>query len=769
MPRLSVLAAIGLALFAGGIAAALLRLPEWRNRNVPDHELFATRLRESARTAGLEIESDPRTKMRSESWIHDQELTDHETTYDVLGKEAADFLARRGRGPFVQATARSRWPDGERGDLHVLFSIRGEAMAARWIHSDPLGAPTRRSIDRGARRLALARMFMPHGAPMKEIDTDVLGQGAHLVGVPGSQPAETLVSYDVTSIAAPNVQRVVGSADLWRRRLENISIGSLMTRNLAKNVVSAALMFGVFGLFIVLLARRRIELSKGLVLAAISIALSVPGPLRSSTSWLQFADSAFKILTKAVGLFALWSVAESWLRATIPGFRTSFDALRAGRLGPKGGRALLAGWSIGAGAAGLGLLGLSIATMMSGVAPTEGSVRIPIFGTAASPIDEGAIRSAYVLLAICAALRLPLVRRIRGSATALAALLLATRIPLTSFWIALAIGVVLAIVFVRGYAAFGLTTLLAAALTATTLPAALFSLLHRPWLTTPAILLVSVAIAPVVFGAIGLRRSADVEDGLHAVPAFVRRLESENRLKYEMDLLARMQLGLLPQDTPKIDGYEIAARSILATEAGGDLYDFVHDAAGRVWIAAGDVSGHGYSCAIAQAMAKAGLASLVEAERTPAAVLDRLDRVLRGSGSPRTFTTLVLLRLDAASGDALISNAGHPYPWIVTHTGARELELPSLPLGQGPPRTYGDAPLTIDPGTTLVLSSDGLFEGTDATGHAYGFDRMGALLRKVATRPADAILTAIVDDWREHVGAGAPADDTTIVVVKRKA
>ena len=40
---------------------------------------------------------------------------------------------------------------------------------------------------------------------------------------------------------------------------------------------------------------------------------------------------------------------------------------------------------------------------------------------------------------------------------------------------------------------------------------------------------------------------------------------------------------------PQIEGYEIAARSILATEAGGDLYDFVRDEAGRIWIAAGDV------------------------------------------------------------------------------------------------------------------------------------------------------------------------------------
>jgi hypothetical protein len=396
-------------------------------------------------------------------------------------------------------------------------------------------------------------------------------------------------------------------------------------------------------------------------------------------------------------------------------------------------------------------------------------VRLPLFAANVSPIDEGAIRTGLVLLATCAALRLPFIRRVRGTATILAGLLIAIRIPLTAFWFCLIVGVLLAVVLVRTYAAFGLTALLAASLASTVLPATAFALLHHRWLTTSAIVLVVAAFMPVVFGAIGIRRSPEFEDRPFAASAFVRRLEAENRVKYEMDLLARMQLGLLPQETPRVEGYEIAARSILATEAGGDLYDFVHDSAGRLWIAAGDVSGHGYSCAIAQAMTKAGLASLVEADRTPAMVLDRLDRVLRGIGSPRTFTTLALLRLDLPSAEALISNAGHPYPWIVSYAESRELELPSLPLGQGPVRNYADASLTIEPGMTIVFSSDGLFEGTDAAGEAYGFDRMRKLLRKVSSRPAEAILTAIVDDWREHVGLDAPPDDTTIVVVKRKA
>ncbi|HEV7767381.1 MAG TPA: PP2C family protein-serine/threonine phosphatase [Thermoanaerobaculia bacterium] len=762
---------IGVAVFLTGLAAAVLRLPEWRNRSVPDEAFFATRLHEVANQAGLALESEPRARLRSKSWLHDEEVLGvHESAYDSLGPDAADWLAREGRGPYVETIARSRWSEGRKsaGELRVLFSLRGVPVSAMWMADDPFRSSARGKIENdGLRRRALLRVFAPGG--VAETEVTVLGETVHLAPVPNADPAESLLGTAITGPDMPYIQRIVGAPHFWRERFESLTLGSLLITRAPPALVRGILYFATLILFILLLARHRIELNKGLVLGAMSIALSIAGPIRNSTTWLQLFDTLADVIAKGLALFVLWSTAESWLRSTIPGFRTSLDLLRAGRLGPKGGKALLAGSGIGAAAAGLSLIALSLGTLVPGVAPANASVGMPLFGAPASPIDEGAIRTAYVMLAICAGLRWPLVRRFRGSATVLAGIILATRIPLSSFWVSLGAGLLLAIVLVRAYKAFGLTALLAASMMSAVLPAALFSTLHITWMPFSALLLIAVAIAPVAFGAIGVRRPAEVEEGALRMPTFVRRLEEENRVKYEMDLLARMQLGLLPQEMPRIEGYEIAAHSILATEVGGDLYDFLRDVHGRIWIAAGDVSGHGYSCAIAQAMVKAGLASLIEAERTPSMVLERLDHVLRGIGTSRTFTSMALLRLDPITGEALLSNAGHPFPFLATDGGAiRELELPSLPLGQGPPREYANVTFTLDPGAALLMFSDGLFEGTDATGRAYGFDRIRDLLAKAARRPAADILAALLEDWRAHVGTGTPEDDTTVVVVKRR-
>lgn len=760
------LGAAGVAVFILGVVIASLRLPEWRNGRPPAESFFASRLQQLAAPAGLQIESSPRAYLRSKGIIFDDSsFPQRETAYDILGTRAADWLAREGRGPYVEVTARSRWRTGNKsGQIRVIFSLRGMPIAAVWIPDDLFHIPVTAS---GPPRLDLNRLFLPPAGPESDIELRVMAQTIRLSGVPGSSPPESLLRMAVSGPAAPMIQRVVGPVGWWRKRLESLTLGSFLAARLADVTVRSLFVLGVVILFFTLLVQRRIELKKGAVLGAFSIALSLPGPLWGSTTWVQVIDSGAGVVGKALFLFILWSAAESWLRSTVPGFRTSLDTLRAGRLGPKGGRALLAGWSIGACVAGLWLMAMSFGTMVPGVATTDGSIRLPLFGITASPIDDGAVRTGLIMLVICAALRFPLVRRIRGGATVLGALVLATRIPLSSFVIAFAAGLVLTAVLVIGYARFGLTALLTAAMMSTVLPAALFSLLHFSWMPASALLLLTLAVVPIPLGLLGVRRSDEAEEGPLPLPGFARRLEEENRLKYEMDLLARMQLGLLPQEMPAIEGYEIAARSILATEAGGDLYDFVHDGEGRLWIAAGDVSGHGYSCAIAQAMTKAGLASLVEAERTPAMVLQRLHMVLRTIGSPRTFTSLVLLRLDPATGDVLVSNAGHPYPWITQSNEVREMELPSLPLGLGPERQYGDTPLSMRIGTTVVLFSDGLFEAGDAQGRPYGFDRLRQLLGKIARRPATAILTAIVDDWRSHAGNEAPADDTTIVVVKR--
>ncbi|HSF44092.1 MAG TPA: PP2C family protein-serine/threonine phosphatase, partial [Thermoanaerobaculia bacterium] len=139
----------------------------------------------------------------------------------------------------------------------------------------------------------------------------------------------------------------------------------------------------------------------------------------------------------------------------------------------------------------------------------------------------------------------------------------------------------------------------------------------------------------------------------------------------------------------------------------------------------------------------------------------------RTAGPTRNFTTLALLRLDPRTGEALLANAGHPYPLLASGGDVAEISLPGLPLGQGPRRQYADRALEIPPGGVLVFSSDGLFEAMDRGGAVYGFERAREVLESAADRPAEKILEAFLDDWRGHLRGQRPMDDTTLVVIRR--
>jgi hypothetical protein len=422
---------------------------------------------------------------------------------------------------------------------------------------------------------------------------------------------------------------------------------------------------------------------------------------------------------------------------------------------------------LGALLAGLRLAVLSLAAALPGVWPKGLSLRFPVLQPL-NPFTDGALLAAGIVVSLALAYRYLPERWAPLTAALIGGLFVSiSLVDLRPLLAVELVNVAQAAFLVWVLRRFGLTALLITTTASFLLPAAVFSAFNASWLAVPAAVTAGSAAALLALGWIGLSRPEQIEREGRQLPAFLRRIEEEGRLRYEMDLLARMQLGLLPESPPTIEGWEIAVRSLLATEAGGDFYDFL-DEEGRLWVAAGDVAGHGYSCAIAQAMTAAALTSLIHPGVTPAGVLHSVDRVLRRNRAHRNFTTLALLRLDLATGEGTLANAGHPFPLLAADGEVAEIALSGLPLGQGPDRRYAETTIRIPPGGVLLFCSDGLFEATDWQGNAYGYERPRELLRTLGDRPAGEILEALFADWRGYAGAdGPPADDTTVLVLKR--
>ncbi len=732
---------VSIVLWILGIHLATRHLPEWSVVEVADESRFTTQLEYMAKSLDIALlGARPEIELVIPHGLNDLELEKQ-----------------------IQLSQRSVWLRTE-GRLQARFSTQGHVESLVW---SPVALRVWIELSLGRdvekrRSEDLAPLLLWPGERLGEpVETTVAGVTHQLIPLLDSDPP-TFVELAVTNNQVFEARRRQGDADQELGRLSQRLMGRLWIRVALRGALVAI----VVAAFLFLLASRRIDFRDGLYLMV--IALMVPWPtvlsqVRGGLAWWQVLPAmAFASLF----LLLLWSVSESWARSTDPRFTTSLDFLRVGHLGPRGGRALLAGWLLGGGLAGLRLLS-HVAARRLGVAIDEPSVSVPIFGPTGHPFYQGPMVAGCILLAVPMAHRLMPPRwRFLGTAC-FGALLLVPSSPFSSLSFALGSSLLAACWLVMVYRRFGL----AALLVASTLSLLMLSsaLLWPVMAWAPRSFGISLGIVFLVpwVAWIGLRRPP--EEAVKAlVPGFMQRVEEERRVKYEMDLLARMQVGMLPGEPPEVPGYGIAVGSWLATEAGGDLYDFVEDEAGNLWLAAGDVAGHGYSCAIELAMVKAAIHSLVSSDKTPAEVLSKMDRVLRSSRQVRSFSTLALLRLDPATGRLLVANAGHPFPWHLTSRGVEEIELPGLPLGQGPPRVYRDVSAELRPGEAIFLSSDGLFESIDGRGRTYGFERPRRVLEDLQNVAGEQqILDAVVADWRLFRGSQAAVDDTSLVTLYR--
>ncbi|HEV8580387.1 MAG TPA: PP2C family protein-serine/threonine phosphatase [Thermoanaerobaculia bacterium] len=742
----------GLAACAVGVALALAFLPEWRAGEPADQALFRERYRDLAVRAGFAVgPGEPRIFL-STGARGAYEVSQPPAGGRFSGRNAPQEAIRVGVTQGVRSSA-----DGLDGNLGIEFSFDGKPQRLSWWERRFNPFKLRRPEE--SLRLAerLAPLLLHPGESLGPRRLDYFANAPRLLfPIQGSSPTQHLIVVATQPLSAG--RRPGPASDIAASELD-----AVMSREFAAFFVKLSGFLLLLGLFAVLALKARLSVVNGALLALLALVTLNPASTAASGS---LAWSGMMTAIAGVWIFLLWSTAESLLRSTDASFTTSLDALRTGRLGPRGGRALLLGFGFGAALAGLRLALASLAAILPGLQPSAPIPDLPLFSSLGSPVAGGIRLAAGVALALALAFRVFPVRWAPVAAAVVAGVLVS---PLAIHpWEAEAAGgVLVASLLIYVARRHGLTALVTAGLVSALLPAAIFSSMYLGWMPGAFAATAGPAAAILLLGWLGLSRSAAAEIQRLSPPGFVRRLEEERRLKHEMSLLARMQRGLLPPKLPNIEGYEIAARSVIANEAGGDLYDVLRDEDGYLWLAAGDVAGHGYSCAIAQAMTKAALASLIGKGRTPAEVLCRMDRVLRAAGAKRNFTTLALLRLRLDTGDAVLSNAAHPYPMLAAGGEVRELAIAGLPLGQGPPRTYEDHAFKLPTGGALVFCSDGLFEAAYSEDSFYGYDHARRILRLVSEREAGKILEALMADWNNYLRGAQPLDDTTVVVLKR--
>ena len=229
---------------------------------------------------------------------------------------------------------------------------------------------------------------------------------------------------------------------------------------------------------------------------------------------------------------------------------------------------------------------------------------------------------------------------------------------------------------------------------------------------------------------------------------FLRIQRDQERVSSELAAARSVQELMIPREKLATPGFEVDSVYNPANEVGGDFFHVQSTGDGGLLVVIGDVAGKGLKAAMNVSMLMGALRRT--AERSPAKILESLNRVLTGSES---FTTCQAAWF-GANGELVVANAGHVPPYL----NSQEIGLPGgLPLGVLPDLSYEEVRLYLHPGDRVLLLSDGVLEARRPSGELFGFDRVHNLSNQTAFYVAEA-----AKDFGQE-------DDITVLTVRRLA
>ncbi|MGB7846414.1 MAG: SpoIIE family protein phosphatase [Candidatus Acidiferrum sp.] len=240
----------------------------------------------------------------------------------------------------------------------------------------------------------------------------------------------------------------------------------------------------------------------------------------------------------------------------------------------------------------------------------------------------------------------------------------------------------------------------------------------------------------------------------------------------ELEMAREIQLSILPSDTPKIEGLDIAARYIPMTSVAGDFYDFIRAGELQLGILIADVSGHGLPAALIASMLKVALPTQTPNASNPARVLTGLNRSLYGKFR-RHFVTAAYLFVDLKKHIVSYAGAGHPplLFWRKREGKAREVQENGLILGPFAEATYSSIQLPIEVGDRLLLYTDGALEFRSPVGEEFGGARLRQFIETNQDLSADQLVDTLISElwrWAEQAPGTVQKDDITLLAIDFK-
>jgi len=258
---------------------------------------------------------------------------------------------------------------------------------------------------------------------------------------------------------------------------------------------------------------------------------------------------------------------------------------------------------------------------------------------------------------------------------------------------------------------------------------------------------------------------------LEVLKQAIRDREQLLSVRNDLSTAARIQQSILPQKFPPFPDrseVDVYAQMTPAKEVGGDFYDFFFLDQDRLAFLIGDVSGKGVPAAIFMAVSRTLLKAIATQVVNPGESLRRLNQLLIPESNGRMFVTIFYGILNTRTGDVQFSFGAHNPPFIKRKEG--EVERIShesgFLLGMMDDMEYDVHKVTLRPGDTILLYTDGVTEAMNGNAELFEESRLVEALRRTNGAPLPEMLKGIQDDLVRFTAGTTQSDDITMLALQ---
>lgn len=241
----------------------------------------------------------------------------------------------------------------------------------------------------------------------------------------------------------------------------------------------------------------------------------------------------------------------------------------------------------------------------------------------------------------------------------------------------------------------------------------------------------------------------------------------KKRIEAQLEIARQVQLELLPDNDPLMDGFDISAYVFPTEEVSGDYYDWVSMSDDQIGIIVADAVGKGIPAALLMSFLRASMRTAAQIGYAPHIAFSKVSKLLHDSIDENKFITGIYGILDSTNRTFVFSNAGHNPPILVSPNGEfRSVDFGDVPLGMFEGVFYHQHFLRLDQGQMLVLYTDGITEAANADGEEFGLERLAQCVAAAGELPAKKMIKKIRTALNDFTERYSLDDDGTLFIVK---